>query len=540
MASLLRRLKKLNRMSGRIPADWQAVATRADRLGEMNRFGAVVIGSGIGGLATAAYLARHGFRVDVLEKHNKPGGYATNFRRKGFTFEVSLHTMTVNQNATYDIIKSLGVLDRVKFNPLPEYHRVVAPDIDLTFPFADSEGYKARLKEIFPDETRAIDAMVDELTGVSDEIYLLEKKAGKFLSFLFPLHFPRMWKTRGKTLEELMSKHTENSDLITMVGMLWQYYGLPPSRVAGFFYAAGTGDYIKKGGFYPEGSSQAISNALVDFIRECGGEVHFGTNAERIIVENGIACGVEASGGIRLLDRTVVSNASPHHTFWELMDPSLLPDYYTEQLSTWAASESSLTVWLGLSEDITNRIHEAEIFLLSTLDTDADYAACLASDPERAGFVINIYNNMASGFAPDGKSAMSITFLCGYEPWRRFEDDYFSGRKTAYQAEKDRVARAVVERVERALLPGLSDIIEVMEVGTPLTNRRYTGNPGGAIYGYAMGTDNSFLNRNDSRTPIRNLYLASAWGTPGGGFTGCFRGAQQTWRCIIEDWERSV
>ncbi len=535
----LAKLRKLKRMKGRIPERWDALSVRSHQLASRSDHQTVVIGAGIGGLTTAALLARHGFPVTVLERHNKPGGYATSFRRKGYTFEVSLHTTAIRGTPTSSILRNLGLFDRVRFNPLPEYHRVVTPKHDLTFPSADVEGYKAMLAGVFPGEERAIDLLVEEITGVSDEVQKLDTDAGEFVPYFFPFHFKQMWRNRSVTLQRLLERRTSNRELMSMLAIVWQYYGLPPSKVSGFYFCAATGEYVKKGGYYPEGSSQAISDALTRIIEEHGGRVKLGTRVQRILMNGGVATGVEDSNGEQYPADTVVSNASPPVTFWKLLQPDQVPGYYLDKLEPLAFSDSSYTVWLGLDRDICEEINEAEVFLQKTTDTDLEYAACLDSDAEHAGLVINFYNNMTSGFAPPGKSGMSITFLCGYRHWRQFEEDYFARKKTSYRTEKERIAKVVIDRVESALVPGLSKMVEVMEIGTPLTNRRYTGNPGGAIYGYAMSPNNAFLKRNDNRTAIPNLYLASAWGTPGGGFTGCFRGAQQTWRCIIEDWERS-
>ncbi len=81
-----------------------------------------------------------------------------------------------------------------------------------------------------------------------------------------------------------------------------------------------------------------------------------------------------------------------------------------------------------------------------------------------------------------------------------------------------------------------NSMIEVKEAATPLTNWRYTGNTEGAIYGFEQSVDNTFMNRIQNRTPVKGLYLASAWGNPGGGFGGVFGGGQRTFRMLMEDW----
>lgn len=125
--------------------------------------------------------------------------------------------------------------------------------------------------------------------------------------------------------------------------------------------------------------------------------------------------------------------------------------------------------------------------------------------------------------------------LCGYEPWRRFETDYQNGDKQSYRREKERWAKILIQRAEKDLIPGLSSMIEIQEAATPLTNRRYTGNPEGAIYGFEQSMDNAYMNRIDNRTPIKGLYLAGAWGSPGGGYAGVLRGGQSAFQQIMKD-----
>ena len=79
-------------------------------------------------------------------------------------------------------------------------------------------------------------------------------------------------------------------------------------------------------------------------------------------------------------------------------------------------------------------------------------------------------------------------------------------------------------------------MIEVKEAASPLTNWSYTGNPGGAIYGYEQSMENAYMNRIKNRTPVKGLYFASAWGNPGGGYAGAFRGGQSAFLTLMKDW----
>ena len=112
----------------------------------------------------------------------------------------------------------------------------------------------------------------------------------------------------------------------------------------------------------------------------------------------------------------------------------------------------------------------------------------------------------------------------GGKPWRRFEDDYVSGDRTAYELEKERWSESLIRRAEEQVIPGLSSMIELKVTASPLTNRAYTGNTEGALYGFEQSTDNAYMSRIPNETPIDGLYLAGAWGTPVAGSPGRWPG----------------
>ena len=78
-------------------------------------------------------------------------------------------------------------------------------------------------------------------------------------------------------------------------------------------------------------------------------------------------------------------------------------------------------------------------------------------------------------------------------------------------------------------------MIEVVVTASPLTNRRFTRNTQGAIYGYEQSLHHAYLDRIEHRSPIKGLYLASAWCTPGGGFMGALLAGQMAFKNIWED-----
>ncbi|MBI5580473.1 MAG: NAD(P)/FAD-dependent oxidoreductase [Deltaproteobacteria bacterium] len=517
--------------------DWSKIKAFADKMGEGQDYPTVVIGAGLGGLCCAAYLAQQGVPVTLVEQHSIPGGYATAFERGAgrFRFEVSLHGTSINDNASARILRNVGVLDRLKLVELPEVYRLKTPEVDIAVPQRDPEAYIQLLSRTFPGREAGIRSFVNEMVELSEEVGRLDRNRGKFFKLFFPLQYRRMWKIRNKTLLEFMNEHVTDPAVQNVLGSLWGYYGLPPSRLSAFYYANATGDYLRKGSFYIKERSQNLSDALAEAVEARGGRILYNTPAEKIEIQNGAVKGVVLAGGNVLPARAVVSNASALTTFRQMVPQKAVPADYLKRLESLKPSISSFIVWLGLNRELRGRVKGCGIHVGTGRGPEADYLACMQGDVEKGSFSVSVYDNLYEGYSRPGTSSLMLLFLCGFEPWRRFEDDYRAGRKSDYRSEKERWADILVRRAEE-VVPGLSSMIEVREAASPLTNQRYTGNPEGAIYGFEQSMDNAFMNRIENRTPVRGLYLAGAWANPGGGYTGVLRAGERTFEQMMEDW----
>lgn len=521
-----------------VALDWRRISAYAARMGPKSDYPTVVIGAGLGGLVCGAYLAREGIPVTVVEQHSIPGGYATSFDRAGgkFNFEVSLHGTSIHNNGAARILNEIGVLDKLELVELPEVYRLKTPKLDISVPQKDPQAYIGLLSKHFPAEAEGIRGFVEEMLGIADEVDTLSRKKGKFFKLIFPLQYPKMWNVRNKTLADMIDSHVKDSDLKDVLSALWDYYGLPPSRLSGFYYANATGDYLKNGSYYIKERSQSLSDAIAEVIEDNGGKVLYDTRVQKIPVKNGSVTGVELAGGEILPARAVVSNASALATLRQMVPEEAVPADYRKKLDTYKPSISSFIVWLGLNKDLRGKVKAFSTHVSSGRGPEADYRSCLQGAIEDQSFIVCVYDNIFEDYSEPGTSTLQLLVLCGYEPWRKFEADYRAGNKAGYYKEKARWTDVLIRRAEKEVIPGLSGMIEVKDSATPLTNWRYTGNTDGAIYGFEQSMDNAYMNRIKSRTPIKGLYLASAWGNPGGGYTGVFRGGQDAFMALMKDW----
>jgi len=537
---------------------WSCSRPLRSRAGE-GEHDVIVIGGGLGGLTCGAYLARSGLRTLVLEQHSAPGGYATSFARQSFTrqtgtrqpgarefsCEVSLHASAFSEPSMRRMLVDLGVWDRLEFAPHPHAWVSHFPDFTLTIPSrAGLAGFERQLTELCPQEAPGLAKYFTLWRGMAAETAEVQNGLPLAKKAAFPLLYPTLWSIRDKTLGQLVDSHVRDPRLRAALTQTWGYYGLPPSRLSAFYYLFPTAQYLEYGGMYLKGTSQTLSNALADAVRQAkggvkgqaGSEVRLNTLVEAVLVENGRAVGVRVAGGREHRARAVVCNASAPGLVRGLLPAKAMKDEERARLDALEPSMGSFLVWLGLDRDITASLPYADAFHYGGLDMEADYARAMANDFAGASFALMAYDKLVPGFSPPGCSTVSITALCGHDHWKPFEADYRAGRKQAYAEEKQRLANLLIRLAEERAIPGLSKMIVMREAATPLTNARFTLNPGGAIYGYNQTVGNSFMTRLPNETGVPGLYLASAWGNPGGGFAGAMLGGRGAFTSLTEAW----
>ncbi len=520
--------------------DWTVLPKGSKASNKKNEYDAIIIGSGLGGLSCAAAFARQGFKPLVLEQHNKPGGYATTFKRPGgFVFDVSLHSTTIRErDGVYNLIPSFPEIKDVVFHPHPNLYRVVYPDYDIRVPQRDIQKYITILTQYFPAEKEGIENLIKDMEGISQDIGKISQSDVKVDPESFHIDFPYLFKCYNKTWGELVDEWIKNPKLKAIISAQWGYYGLPPSKLASYYYALPAIGYLRAGGFYPHGRSQDISNALVKFIENHGGKVLLKTRVDKILTQNNKAFGIKTADDKEFKGKVIISNANTHDTFHKLLDNSEILFEFTKKLDQLSVSISCIQIFLGLKEDLVSKsgIPDSEIFYSTGYDCEAEYLAHLNADVENCGYGLTLYDNIYKEYSPEGKNTVNIIALQGFDHWKKFEKDYFTGKKTDYLKEKEKMAKILISRTEETFLPGLSKAIEVMEIGTPLTNLRYTSNYKGAMYGFNQTLDNSGQNRLPHDTPIKNLYLSGAWTRPGHGYGGVLWSGIECFGEIMQKW----
>jgi prolycopene isomerase len=485
------------------------------------RADAVIIGAGLGGLSAAGHLAVEGRRVVVLEHHAVPGGYAHEFKRRGFRFEVALHAMDgVGPGGwMHQPLSDLGVFDRVEFEKLDPFYTTRFPDHEITA-WAVLNEYLAELKRDFPEEAEGIDDLFAAIERVGHDMgrYTKDRRAGARPDPMEMMErYPDLAMAFASNWASFLDRFISDARLAAIVSTLWGYLGLPPSKVSAGLFALVILSYHLTGAWYPKGGSQAMSRAMADAIVERGGEVRYRNTVTRIEVDGDGAVAVETHRGLRVEAEVVVSNASPLDTV-RLAGREHFDEAFVAGMESDVPALSNLIVYLGVERDlVAEGWDHHEYFLSESYDLEADYRAMVDGDFAHTGMVLAHYTALDPGCAPAGHSVLAMLSLA---PWD-YENVWGTGGDLAgyqqneeYLRVKNEAADQLIARAEQ-LIPGLTDSVVVKEIGTPLTNYRYGLNPAGSIYGREQTVAN-MMNRRSPKTPVPNLFLTGAWVSGGG------------------------
>ncbi|WKJ92544.1 NAD(P)/FAD-dependent oxidoreductase [Methylomonas montana] len=473
----------------------------------------VVIGAGIGGLSTAALLAKTGKSVLLVERHDRPGGYAHGFKRRNFHFDSGVHLVSGcnpegygNGSTINKICRAVGIDPQSLFIPVPSYARAVFPEFEIPLRAGEAE-FVAGLTERFPQEKEGLLALIRLCRVLAEEAMLAEELlAQSKATRVSPAQMlSNLFRYRRTTLAEALDEFLVDVRLKSACAMLWPYLGLPPSQLSFLYWAAMMAGYTYEGGYYCLGSFQIYANQLAAAIENQGGEVLLNSSVRRICVEHGKACGVILENGQVIRAETVVSNIDARQTAELLVGREHLPNGYCESLAKLSPSLSIFASYIATDLPIAEQSHAHEGFFFESFDHEASYALTRAGQCN--WFSATLPSLADTSLAPPGQSIIMLTTLCPFDVGQ------------SWRIAKSGFQQRLLEKAERHF-PGLNDHLLMVESGSPRTLERYTLNQQGAAYGFAPSPDQIGPNRPSVVGALPGLYHTGHWTRPGGGVAG--------------------
>ncbi|MGI9286687.1 MAG: phytoene desaturase family protein [Pseudomonadales bacterium] len=480
-----------------------------------DHYDAIVIGSGIGGMSSAACLAKQGKKVAVLEQHYTAGGYTHTYARNGYEWDVGVHYIGDMGSANtlgrkvFDYITD----GKLKWAPMDaNYDRFYLGDKQFDL-YAGKKEFKLSLLKHFPEERKAINSYMKMLSKVSQgmSLYTMSKALPPSLNIGFKaLLKHRLPSYFNKTTYEVLSSLTDNEELIGVLTGQWGDCGVPPKQSSFLIHSLIAKHYLR-GGYYPVGGASQIAETIIPVVQSGGGDIFTYADVAEILVKNNRAVGVKMADGHEIHAPLVISNAGVINTY-----EKLLPDHvakrcnYTRNSKTIESSMAHIGMYIGLKGTAKELgLPKTNYWIYLDEHHDANVENFIAN---QSGAYPVVYISFPSAKDPSyqqrypGRSAIEIVAPTSYEMFEQWKETPWSKRGEEYETLKEEISTRLLEEMYKKL-PQLRGKVDYYETSTPLSTDYFCRYSRGELYGLNHTPQRFEQDWLRPKSKVKGLYL---------------------------------
>ncbi len=485
----------------------------------LEKYDAVIIGSGIGSMTAGAVLAKEGKKILILERHYTIGGFTHVFKRKNYEWDVGIHYIGEVQRPNSAIRKIFDYIteSKLEWADMGEvYDRIIIGDEKFDF-IKGVENFKSKMGAYFPKEKEAIDKYVDLVFGANKAMakYYMDKALPTLVSKLTGGFFKKKYlEYADKTTYEVLKNLTLNEKLIKVLSGQYGDYGLSPKKSSFAMHASVVKHYFS-GGSFPVGGSSEIAKTIDPVIEKAGGTMLVSAEVEEILIKNNRAYGVKMKDGKTFESDIIISGAGVFTTYEKLM-----PKVYFEKhklankLKQVKPSIAHGCLYIGLKgspEEL--ELPKTNLWIYPE---NGDHDTCVENylKDNKAEFPV-VYISFPSAKDPSwssrypGKSTIDIITLLPYEKFKKWENTRWMKRGDEYSTEKAKITDRLLEVLFKQF-PHLRDKIDYHELSTPLTTKNFVNFKEGEIYGIEHTPGRYRLNFLRPKTDVKGLFLTGS------------------------------
>ena len=487
---------------------------------------AVIIGAGIGGIATAVYLSQNGYKVDIFEKNSSPGGRCGQLVRDGHRFDLGA-TMMMMPGIYREVFQSLGIrlFENNDIHPLGDLYRIYFDDNEVLSFSPDEEKMKEQLEKMEPGSF----ARSQKYVSGGYEIFRLgmDKLIGRNFYHLFQMVNFRNIGLLIKLKTYISNwayakKFFSNKHLLMAYTFQNIYVGQSPFNSPALFSMVPAAELIE-GSFFPEGGMFSIVKKLLSAAQANGVRIHYNSPVGKIRVNQHEAIGITLEDGTEINADVIVANADLPYVYRKL-----LPDKRkSAKIDKLKYSCSALCYHWGLDKSYPQLAHH-NVFLSDGFSEGLDRIFMDKSVSDTPSFYVHAPCRTDPSAAPENGDTLSFIVGAGHIDRSKAQD---------WESLKKNTKAALIRRLRQAGLEDIEDHIKFEVCYTPESWENACNITRGSVFGslahniFQMG----YFRPHNRHHRYRNLYFTGGSTHPGNGIPNVLLSAKLTAQRILKN-----
>lgn len=457
----------------------------------------VIIGAGLGGLLSGALLAKHGYKITILEKNKQIGGSLQSFGLDGKLFETAVHYIgsLAEKQTLYKIFKYLNIQDSISLKRLDSncFDKIQIENEEYCL----AQGYENFIETLsisFPHQKENLKKYIDEI---------------KYTCKHFPLYHLKIGSQEEKqkviffSLKEKLNLIFSDEKIKSIICGNHLLYAGNWETIPFYIHALIQNSYIESSWKCENGSIQ-IAKKLEQIIKVKGGRIIRNQQINLIQETNQQIEYVETHSGEKFYADYFISNLHPEKTY-QILNSSLIKKATKKRIENTTNTMGALMINISLKENsIPYKNHN--IYYHRNRNIWLDFENFNENQPNSYG-IFFYQDNKNKNFAR-GISILTYMNQKAFQHWEKTQHttSIKSNREKEYIEKKEKMAADFICEIEN-IIPNLKDAIHSIDVCTPLTYRDYLNIPNGSMYGFQKDIHNLAHTTFSTRTKIQNLFL---------------------------------
>ena len=462
----------------------------------------IIIGGGLAGLAAGCYGRMNGYHTSIFEMHNMAGGVCTSWKRKGYTIDGAMNTLTGTRPGTsfYRFWEELGAAQHWEICYHDQYILLENGEGKIFTMYCDIDRLEREMMEFAPEDEGVIREVCKAIRDCKSVAMPVDKpqelyNVFDYIKMLKQIPTLRLMQKWNNITSAEYNKRFQNQFMRKVFGIHPEAEMLEMPAIAIFSQLAWMD---QKDVGYVIGGALALVGYIEQRYLDLGGELNLKSKVEKIMVENDKAVGVRLSDGTEHRGDIVISAADGHATIFDMLDGKYINEEIRGYYENLPLREPLVYIGLGVNRKFDDILSTTEGLHFPLKEP------VVVAGKEHKTLGVQIFN-FDPTMAPEGKTVIRVYFITDYDYWENMYQE-----PERYKAEKERIADEVVVRLNERF-PGLANQVEMRDVSTPMTWVRYTGNWRGAYEGWMMTPRTTMHQWKKTLPGLDNFYMAGQW-----------------------------